>query len=223
MRERLKEGLNCFGLTLDEEAHLRLERFLSELLRWNRKVNLTAITAHDVAIEKHLIDSLLLLPLLQNKNTLFDMGSGAGLPGIPLSIARSDLDVLSVDGVGKKISFQRHAKRVLSLQRFTPVHSRLEDVAGKLATGLRFDVVTARAFSSVETIVRLGAPWLSTGGKILAMKGPEGEKEVLGAKKIISEAGLRVEYVHSYSLPFSRSERQVVVLTKEKKTPSTNG
>lgn len=215
MGHTLREGLGCYGLVLGEEVCQRLELYLAEMLRWNRQVNLTAITDPAEATEKHLIDSLLLLPFVGDYKNLLDMGSGAGLPGIPLRIACPALKVVSVDSVGKKISFQRHIKRLLSLEGFNPQHVRLEGLTARLPEGTKFDLVTARAFSSLETIILLASPWLSVGGKILAMKGPEGEEEIVSAKEIISDAGLVVEAVHKCSLPFSGAERQVIVLTKE--------
>ena len=213
MKGLLSEGLGRCGLSLDLEACRALEVFLAELLRWNQRVNLTAITDPEIATEKHLIDSLLLLPFLVDTESLFDMGSGAGLPGIPLQIARPDLAVTSVDSVGKKINFQRHVKRLLRLDPFTPIHSRLENVAKELPQGMRFDVVTARAFASIEAIIRFGASWRAPDGKILVMKGPEGETEAFAAEKNISEAGLMIDRIHKYTLPFSGAERQLIVLS----------
>lgn len=214
MNNLLREGLERSGLALDSASCQKLEQFLTELLRWNRRINLTAITDPAEAMEKHLVDSLLLLPFLERAKSLLDMGSGAGFPGIPLQIACPGLEVLSVDSVGKKIGFQRHIKRLLGLGGFSPLQARLEGLAGELPQGKRFDLITARAFASLESIIVLAAPWLSSCGRILAMKGPEGEAEALAAKKVIASAGLRVEIVHKYHLPFSGAERQVIVLSE---------
>lgn len=208
------EGLRNSGLDPESVNNQKQERFLSELLRWNQRINLTAITDPGEATEKHIVDSLLLLPFLGETRSLLDMGSGAGLPGIPLQIACPDLEVVSVDSVGKKISFQRHIKRLLELDNFLPLQARLERLSEKLPQEKQFALITARAFSSLETIVTFATPWLSPTGKILAMKGPEGKAEVSAAKKIITGAGLSIEDVHEYRLPFSGAERQLVVLKR---------
>lgn len=214
MKDILTQGLKGSGLALDMETTKKLVLFLTELLRWNRQINLTSITDPNEATEKHLIDSLLLLPFLGGAKSLLDMGSGAGLPGIPLQIARPGLAICSVDSVGKKISFQRHIKRKLMLAGLTPLHCRLECLQDRLSPGQRFDVVTARAFAALDLIVPLAVPWLSSGGKILAMKGPEGESELPAAEKLCLQAGVSIESVHKYRLPFSGAERQVFVLSK---------
>lgn len=212
MNDSLTEGLERGGLVVGERSCRLLVRYLEELLRWNRRVNLTAVTDWRAAIEKHLIDSLHLLPLLGDAHRLLDMGSGAGLPGIPLQIARPDLEVVSVDSVGKKINFQRHIKRLLELKNFFPVQGRLEHLTDCLSSAHRFDLITARAFSSLENIVRLSTFWLSPEGKILVMKGPEGEKEVEEARGELEGAGVVVADVHRYRLPVSDAERQVIVI-----------
>ena len=214
MKRLLEEGLKRTGLRLGEDACQRLELFLSEMLRWNKRINLTAIVDPEGATEKHLLDSLLVLPFLEGGRSLLDMGSGAGLPGIPLKIAMPGLDVVSVDSVGKKIQFQRHIKRLLTLDSFSPCHVRLECLASKIRRDAGFDLVTARAFSSLEEIGRLAAPWVSRAGHVLAMKGPEGEGEVRAAEAELARLGLAVSAIHRYRLPFSNAERQLVVLSK---------
>ena len=212
MNKYLVDGLRNSGLDPESVNSLKQEKFLSEMLRWNQRINLTAITEQTEATEKHIVDSLLLLPFLGASRSLLDMGSGAGLPGIPLQLARPELEVVSVDSVGKKINFQRHIKRLLELDNFLPLQVRLENLSEKLPQGKRFDLITARAFSSLETIVTMATPWLSPGGKILAMKGPEGKAEVSAVNKIITAAGLVVESIHEYQLPYSGADRQVIVL-----------
>ena len=119
--EKLLLGLDI-GL---EDAVLQAEVcFLNELIRWNKTYNLTSITDPDVAIEKHLVDSLTLLPYLGAAETVLDIGSGGGFPGIPLQIARPDLRITSVDAVAKKIAFQRHAARRTRVARATPGQER---------------------------------------------------------------------------------------------------
>jgi 16S rRNA (guanine527-N7)-methyltransferase len=144
---------------------------------------------------------------------MMDMGSGGGLPGIPLAIAVPSLGVVSIDSVGKKINFQKHIKRLLNLKNFTALQCRLEDLKPENLGQKKYDLVVSRAFSSLETSIRSGTPWLQSGGRLIAMKGPEGQDEIRGVKKLIKEYQLTDPLVFSYLLPYSRAERQLIILT----------
>lgn len=205
------EGLGALGVSLSREVMLKEGLFLQELLRWNRKVNLTSITSVSEAQEKHLIDSLVLVKYIKGPSVLLDMGSGGGLPGIPLAIACPDLQVTSVDSVGKKINFQKHIKRLLDLKNLNPLCSRLENLTAKDG----YHYVVARALSDTAQLVTFADPLLSSKGKLLVMKGPDGEKEIsqFFAEKQGCNFVLAERYV--YFLPFSQSERHLFILEKQ--------
>jgi 16S rRNA (guanine527-N7)-methyltransferase len=208
-------GLDLLGIAIPEAVARQETLFLDELLRWNQRVNLTSIRARDVAIEKHLLDSLLLLPHVADADTLLDMGSGGGLPGIPLAIARPKLVVTSVDSVGKKINFQKHIKRKLQLENLHPLQARLEDLEQHFAADRRFSCIVARAFSSLEKICLLALPWLADAGRLLVMKGPEGPKELRAMGDGLAASGFALEQTYQYRLPFGGSGRQLIVLRKQ--------
>ncbi len=119
----IKDAAAALQLELSKQTIDKLVCYLNELLKWNRQVNLTAVTDPHEAVEKHIIDSLYLGKSIPERSKLLDMGSGAGLPGIVLAIVRSDIDVISVDSVGKKINFQRHIKRQLNLVNVVPINA----------------------------------------------------------------------------------------------------
>lgn len=211
--ELLHEGLDALGLHVECGKHTFLLRFLEELLRWNRSINLTAVRDYEEGIEKHLIDSLTPLPLLKGDESLLDLGSGGGLPGVPLKIARPELKVASVETVGKKASFQRHAVRALGLGGFEVVQGRAETLAeGKMASG--FEVVISRAFASLHDFLTLALPCLAVGGRIVAMKGPEGKRELAASEGFLRELGLECRELRDLKLPFSGAERTLIVLTR---------
>ena len=207
-------GLRSLALDIPLAVAERELIFLDEMMRWNQQINLTSIRKRDEAIEKHLIDSLALLPYL-SAGSLLDMGSGGGLPGIPLAIAMPDLKVTSVDSVGKKINFQKHIKRKLKLPNLTPIQARLEDLHQHVGGDCRFNYVVARAFSSFETIFSLAAPWLAAGGRMLVMKGPEGLEELNSMVADFTPLGYQLEGCYPYQLPVSGSERHLIVLKKQ--------
>ena len=208
----LKVSLDALDLQIPPEVRERLLTFCDELLHWNRKVNLTAIRDPDEAIEKHLVDSLTLLPFVKEGEVLVDLGSGGGFPGIPLAIARPGLRVLSVDAVAKKIAFQRHVARLLLLANLEAWHGRAEEVPSHLPKGEGADLVVSRAFSSLVQFVRLALPYLKPSGRMIAMKGPEGEQEVAEALAELADLGVACGEVNDLILPKSGARRKLIHL-----------
>lgn len=209
---KLQAALAEMAITIDNTQEERLLHFLDELLRWNQSINLTAITDRDEALVKHLIDSLTLVPLLRGDETLLDMGSGGGLPGLPLKIVMPGLNLTSVDAVAKKIAFQKHVIRSFALTGAVARHGRLEELGREPSLAGHFDLVVARAFASLPDCVRLAQPFLKAGGRLIAMKGPEGEKEVLAAEKIIALAGFSLQQIEHLDLPGGNGERTLITL-----------
>lgn len=198
---------------LDSMQKERLNIYLDEMLRWNKKVNLTSITNYSEAVEKHIIDSLYLLKYLIRCHNIVDMGSGAGLPGIPISICLPEIKITSVDSVGKKINFQKHIKRLLRLDNYKALEARVENIAN-LLPDQRVDLVTARAFASIGKLVEYASPLLSSGGVLLAMKGSEGEQEVEDNAPLIEKFGFTCNAIDIYKLPISLAERKIITFIK---------
>lgn len=205
-REALEEGAGRLGLALSAEAKQLLERFADRLLAWNRKVNLTAITAPAEVAEKHLLDSLLLLRSLGGARTLLDVGSGGGLPGVALACARPELSVVCCDSVAKKVAFVKAVAVELGL---TGVRGVVARAAGAPeAEGLpRSEVVVSRAVSDPAAWVPLGAAYVQAGGSLLAMLGKDDDEAKLAA--VGELVGLELAGVERYALPFSGSARAV--------------
>lgn len=203
------------GITVGDGIPERLVAFLEEMLRWNLKVNLTAIKDMDEGIEKHLVDSLSLKSFLSGKERVLDIGSGGGFPAIPLKIAIPSLEVTSIDSVGKKIAFQRHAGRMMALEGFEALHIRAEELPQKEGYAAGFDVVVSRAFSSLQLFAKFAIPCLAPGGRVIAMKGAEGEREYLDAKDDLKACGLIMETLEVFDLPKSKAKRVIVVFRRD--------
>lgn len=212
LRDLLARQLSSAGIAVAADRRDKLLWLLEELLRWNRRINLTAITDPVEGIEKHLVDSLTLLPLLGNGQRLLDLGSGGGFPGLALKIARPDLEVVSVDAVGKKISFQRHAARCLKLSGFAALHCRAEELPRRPECRAGFDLVVSRAFADLGAFAALARPLLTATGRVVAMKGPEGRGELETARRTLEESGLYCRRMYSLRLPDSAAERTLIVL-----------
>jgi 16S rRNA (guanine527-N7)-methyltransferase len=209
----LQEQLLKLELEIPHDSLVQLELLVDELLRWTKRRNLTAITDRDEVLEKHLVDSLTMLPFARQASRLLDIGSGAGFPALPLKIVCPALEVVSVDAVGKKIDFQKHVARKLGLPSFTGSHARIQDLQGEDDYRAGFDLVTARALTSLEDLVAMAEPFLAPGGRLVAMKGPEGEQEYSASRNRLCESGWSLA-LHRLVLPRSGAQRCLIELAR---------
>ncbi len=214
--EMVAQGAQLIGLTLSTAEVDAFEQYATELKKWNRKVNLTAITKDREIAIKHFIDSLNLVPYLSDGDSLLDIGSGAGFPVIPLKIIRPEISMVSVDSVAKKINFQRHVIRLLNLNKIEALHARIEELHNSRRNS--FTVITSRAFTRLDRFVDLAAPLLAEGGVLIAMKGEQAEYEVLLTDNNLQSSGFGVDSIQRYALPENMGER-VLTFLKPSKVP----
>lgn len=163
----LERGLDLLGIEADSAAVKKMLAYARLIHKWNRVYNLTAVRGFDGIINRHLLDSLTILNYIENDSRVVDIGSGAGLPGIPLSILRPDIVVALAECNGRKASFLRQVISDLGLSNVGVVNQRVED----FVPNKKFDVAVSRAFSSLETLTTLALPLLTDEGYVLAMKG----------------------------------------------------
>lgn len=216
-RNLLLHGAAAVGVLLSDQQIDACDLLLKELVRWNQRINLTAITKPDEMVVKHLVDSLQMLPLLQPGERLLDIGSGAGFPGLVLAIMRPDCSISCIDAVGKKISFQKHISRLLQLKNFQTLHARVEQLALQEHDG--FDLVCSRAFSSLSQFVDLSLPLVRTGGRIISMRGvSDDDSEVSALQQRYAALGLQPDSILRYRLPLQMGERSLVILRKTLQT-----
>ncbi|MBA2238761.1 MAG: 16S rRNA (guanine(527)-N(7))-methyltransferase RsmG [Lysobacter sp.] len=204
LRDELDAGLRALGL--DPNLAKPLLAYLVLLERWNRIYNLTAIRDPREMVGKHLLDALAIHPHLDGISTLADLGSGAGIPGIPLAIARPDLQLTLVESNGKKARFLRETVRALPLPNVRVAESRAEALDEPAA----FDAITARALATLADILAVGGHLLKPSGKLLAMKGASPHEEIAALP-----AGWRLDAVHSLTVPGLEAERHLVVIGRE--------
>lgn len=200
------------GLALNSQQLSFFMTLLSELKKWNNKVNLTSIREDEQIVLKHFVDSLMLTPAVHPQGSLLDIGSGGGFPALPLKIMLPALKVVSVDAVEKKIMFQRQIARILGLQEFSALHARIEHLPENYHGC--FDFIVTRAFSDLPTFAALGLPYLKQDGLMIAMKGKKGGEEAKGAENLMAELGIRIVSRTCQKLPASGDDRCLVVMHK---------
>lgn len=211
----LKTGAEELGILLEPGHVETLSAFILELLRWNRKINLTRIeNPRDIAV-KHILDSLTPIRWIEGKRTLLDIGSGGGFPGIPLKILRPELTVRLVDASRKRVHFLKHVFRTLKLEAITAHQLRAEDLGSCEAFQGRFDAVVSRAFSDIDTLFDLGSPLLTRYGILIAMKGAKCKDELLYLTRRLQKEGLPYRLSSkAFTLPHSDFLRQLVVISR---------
>ncbi|HMT37096.1 MAG TPA: 16S rRNA (guanine(527)-N(7))-methyltransferase RsmG [Thermomonas sp.] len=205
LRPELAAGLEALGLPAALATPLLA--YLALLARWNATYNLTAIRDPRDMVAKHLLDSLAMQPFVRDLRTLADLGTGPGLPGIPLAIATPALQVTLVESNGKKARFLREAARQLGLGNVQVAESRIE----AFRPGTHFDAITARALATLPLILELGGHLPGPGGRLLAMKGVVPDEEIATLP-----AGWRLAAVHPLRVPGLDAERHLVEVARDR-------
>lgn len=206
------------GTALDAMAIDRFELLENRLLRWNEHVNLTAITDPDEIAVKHFADSLSVFRAADfpKNSSVVDVGCGAGFPGLPMLIARPDLDVTFLDSVGKKLGFIKDVLKQSGLVGQT-LHARAEDVAHESEYREQFDFAVSRAVAPLNILAEYAMPLIKAGGTFIAMKGAEDEAEL--GENAVNVLGGKIEQVVYMKLP-NGDTRNLVVVKKLSQTPS---
>ncbi len=199
LRERLTSGCIALGLAVPPEAIDRLLDYIALLTKWNQAYNLTAVRDPDEMVTRHLLDSLAVAPHLTGQR-IIDVGTGAGLPGIPLAILFPERHFVLLDSNGKKTRFLVQAKASLGLDNVTVVHSRVEEYRPEEP----FDTVIARAFAALTDILSLCRHLIANEGAVLAMKGDAAEAELL-------PAGFRLTGVVALTVPGLAHEKRHLI------------
>ena len=214
-RQLLKEGACDFGVMLSEKQLSLFALFLEGLWSWNRRMNLTGISEKREMIIKLLLDSLIALPYLSPGGTVLDIGSGAGIPGLPLKIGRPELEVHLLESKAKKISFLKDMIRKLGLKGVEACKGRAEQ-RDDLPTLFRFyDIVTVRALAPLKKTINICYSYLEPGGLLVAFKGSNVDREIEDSKQLMKELHLNISNKVLYSLPETPGKRCLLILKKE--------
>ena len=192
-------------------------RYRQELLDWNTRINLTAITDPEEVLFKHFLDSLSLLTVYDKPQTrLLDIGAGAGFPGLPLKIVRPDWHVTLLEATGKKVTFLQHVIETLQLENVVAVHGRAEELAHKPEYRAAFDVVTARAVASLPILLEYAAPFCRIGGKIILFKKGNKQKEFAQGMHAAHQLGAILHAYVAINLQGLEDEHRLIVWEQQK-------
>ena len=218
-KEELENGCKKINIILSDRQLFQFFRYYELLLETNKVMNLTAITEEKEVIEKHFVDSLLLLKAVQLPQgaSLIDVGTGAGFPSMPVKIARPDLKVTMLDSLQKRLTFLQAVNDQLGLD-CSFLHSRAEDGGKQKHLREQFDFATARAVANLRDLAEYCLPYVKVGGHFVSLKGPEVEEEVRESKNAIATMGGKVEQILHFTLP-EDSGRSIVVIKKISQTP----
>ena len=216
--KNLKPIFEKYGLCLTQEQEEMFEKYFEHLVETNKYMNLTAITEEDEVVVKHFLDSVLPQEMFKENSKVIDVGSGAGFPALPLKIYRRDLNVCMLDSLNKRVRFLNEVIEMLGLKNVTAIHGRAEDFAKEKREA--FDVATARAVASLDTLVEYLLPFVKVGGCAIIYKATKVEEEIALAQKAIATLGGKLESVKNFKIEEFELERNVIVIRKVSKTPS---
>ncbi|MEH7479701.1 16S rRNA (guanine(527)-N(7))-methyltransferase RsmG [Neobacillus drentensis] len=219
--EQFAANLREKGISLSSEQLGQFEIYFETLVEWNEKMNLTAITDKAEVYLKHFYDSITASFYFDFTKPfhLCDVGAGAGFPSIPLKIVFPHIEVTIVDSLNKRISFLNHLAKELKLENVHFIHDRAETFGVNPNFRENFEVVTARAVARMSVLSELCLPLVKVGGHFIAMKAAHAKDELEIGQKAISILGGRLEDMHTFTLPMEESERNILIIKKEKQTP----
>lgn len=213
---------------LDESKYLNLEisevqlklffDYMKGIIEWNDKINVTAITDKKMFIVKHFIDSLAINKFAATVDSIIDIGTGGGFPGIPLKIMNRESKITLIDSVNKKLNVIRDITEEMDLGSLEIIHSRAEDLASKEEYREKYDMATTRAVSNFTTILEYMLPFVKIGGIAVCMKGPNFKEELEEAKVAIEVLGGKFEKIESLNVG-EELERNIIIIKKVKNTP----
>lgn len=221
IEDKFQDWLRLLGIDLKEKQLKQFRRYAELLVEWNVSRNLTGITDPTGIYVKHFYDSVALFGLLSKLppiERLLDLGTGAGLPGIPLKIIFPDLHLTLCDSLRKRTEFLDYVKQELDLQNLLVVHSRAEDLGGDHKHRESYSHVISRAVANMPTLLEWMIPFAKINGLMLAMKGPAAEEEWATTLKASTLLHARLQELYSYDLPLEMGERKVLIILKESGT-----
>lgn len=214
MRFYLKE----LNIDLSENQLEQFYKYMNILSKWNKVMNLTAITEPKEIIIKHFVDSLTVLDKIKDENFIIDVGTGAGFPGIPIKIACPDIKVILLDSLNKRINFLNEVIKELNLENIETFHGRAEDYGRDKNHREKYDVAIARAVAPLNILLEYLMPFVKVNGKCICMKGVKAEEEIENSKRGVRLLGGDKIIIDDFSISNTDIERSIITIEKKKYT-----
>lgn len=216
--EIMIKNLKELDIKLSENQLKQFYKYMNILIEWNKFINLTNITEPIEIIQKHFVDSLTILKYIKGTDTVIDVGTGAGFPGIPIKIAFPKTKIVLLDSLNKRIKFLNEVINKLELKNVKVIHGRAEDLAHNEEHREKYDIAIARAVAPLNVLSEYLIPFVKINGNSICMKGSKGKEEAKIGEKAIKILGGNIEEIKEFILPNTSIERTVIQIRKKQCT-----
>lgn len=216
--KKMKESLKELNMEISEKQLNQFYNYMNILIEWNKVMNLTNITEPEGIIQKHFVDSLTVLKSIKENDSIIDVGTGAGFPGIPIKIAFPETKITLLDSLNKRIKFLEEVINKLELKNIETIHGRAEEVAHNKKYREKYDIAIARAVAPLNVLSEYLLPFVKIGGYAICMKGVKGKEEAVEGKNAIKILGGEITNSREFNLPNTEMARTIIEIEKIKNT-----
>ena len=217
-KEIMTENLKKLNIELAEKQLEQFYEYMNILIEWNKVMNLTNITEPIEVIQKHFVDSLTVLKHIKETDTIIDVGTGAGFPGIPIKIAFPKTKIVLLDSLNKRIKFLNEVIAKLKINDIEAMHGRAEELAHNKIYREKYDIAIARAVAPLNVLSEYLLPFVKVNGRAICMKGSKGKEEAKNGEKAIEILGGKIKEIKEFELPNTDICRTILILEKNKNT-----